>query len=59
VYDTNHTFAVSNIATLSPRIFNETRGQFIYDDLYAPPNDQIGPAISGSTSRFSVAPCFS
>ena len=46
VYDTNHTFAVSNIATLSPRIFNETRGQFIYDDLYAPPNDQIGPAVT-------------
>jgi hypothetical protein len=46
VYDTNHTFAVSNIATLSPRIFNETRGQFIYDDLYAPPNDHIGPAVT-------------
>lgn len=46
VYDTNHTFAVSNIATLSSRIFNETRGQFIYDDLYAPPNDQIGPAVT-------------
>ena len=46
VYDTNHTFALSNIATLSPRIFNETRGQFIYDDLYAPPNDQIGPAVT-------------
>lgn len=46
VFDTNHTFAVSNIATLSPRIFNETRGQFIYDDLSAPPNDQIGPAVT-------------
>ena len=46
VYDTNHTFAVSNIATLSPRTFNETRGQFIYDNLYAPPNDQIGPAVT-------------
>ncbi len=46
VYDTNHTFAISNIATLSPRIFNETRGQFIYDNLYAPPNDQIGPAVT-------------
>ena len=46
VYDTNHTFAVSNIATLSPRIFNETRGQFIYDDLYAPPNDPVGPAVT-------------
>ncbi len=46
VYDTNHTFAVSNIATLSSRTFNETRGQFIYDNLYAPPNDQIGPVVT-------------
>jgi hypothetical protein len=46
VYDTNHTFAVSNIAALTPRIYNETRGQFIYDDLNAPPNDQIGPAVT-------------
>jgi Carboxypeptidase regulatory-like domain/TonB dependent receptor len=49
VYDTDHAVAASNIATLSPRTFNETRGQFIYDSLNAPPNDQIGPvvAISG------------
>ena len=49
VFDTNNTIAISNIATLSPRTFNETRGQFIYDSLNAPPNDQIGPvvAISG------------
>jgi hypothetical protein len=49
VFDTNNTIAVSNIATLSPRTFNETRGQFIYDSLNAPPNDQVGPvvAISG------------
>ena len=46
VYDTNHTVAVSNIATLSARTFNETRGQFIYDNLYAPPNDQIGPVVT-------------
>jgi Carboxypeptidase regulatory-like domain/TonB dependent receptor len=46
VYDTNHTVAVSNIATLSARTFNETRGQFSYDDLSAPPNDQIGPAVT-------------
>jgi Carboxypeptidase regulatory-like domain/TonB dependent receptor len=46
VFDTNHTFAVSNVATLSPQIFNETRGQFSYDDLTAPPNDQIGPAVT-------------
>ena len=46
VYDTNHTIAMSNVATLSPRTFNETRGQFLYDDLYAPPNDQVGPVIT-------------
>ncbi|MEO6922908.1 MAG: TonB-dependent receptor, partial [Bryocella sp.] len=46
VYDTNHTIAVSNIATLTPHLYNETRGQFIYDNLYAPPNDQIGPAVT-------------
>ena len=46
VYDTNHTVAISNIATLSSHISNETRGQFSYDDLNAPPNDQIGPAVT-------------
>jgi hypothetical protein len=46
VYDINHTVAASNIATISPRTFNETRGQFSYDDLNAPPNDLIGPAVT-------------
>ncbi len=46
VYDTNHTVAVSNVATLSPQTFNETRAQFSYDDLIAPPNDQVGPAVT-------------
>ncbi len=46
VFDTNNTIAVSNIATLSPRTFNETRGQFVYDSLSAPPNDKIGPAVT-------------
>jgi hypothetical protein len=46
VYDTNHTVALSNIATLFTHTFNETRGQFSYDDLTAPPNDQIGPAVT-------------
>ena len=46
VYDTNNAIAVSNIATLSPRTFNETRGQFVYDSLSAPPNDPIGPAVT-------------
>jgi len=48
VYDTNHTVAVGNVATLSTRTFNETRAQFSYDDLTAPPNDQIGPAVTVS-----------
>ncbi len=46
VYDTNQTVAISNIATLSPNTFNETRGQFSYDNLTAPPNDQVGPAVT-------------
>ena len=46
VFDTNHTVALSNIATLSAHTFNETRGQFSYDDLNAPPNDQVGPAVT-------------
>jgi hypothetical protein len=33
---------------VSPRTFNETRAQFSYDDLTAPPNDQIGPAVTVS-----------
>ena len=46
VYDTDQAIAASNVATLSARTFNETRAQFIYDDLTTPPNDQIGPAVT-------------
>lgn len=60
VQDTNHTVAISNVATLSPRTFNETRGQFTYDSLQAPPNTQDSPAvvISGVATfgRFSSSP---
>ncbi len=60
VRDTNHTVAISNVATLSPRIFNETRGQFTYDSLDAPSNTQNSPAvvISGVATfgRFSSSP---
>ena len=60
VYDTNHTIAVSNIATLTPRTFNETRGQFIYDNLNAPDNDQLGPAVTisgvATFGRFTGSP---
>jgi hypothetical protein len=59
VRDTNHTVAVSNIATISPRTFNETRGQFTYDSLDAPPNTQSSAiTISGVATfgRFSSSP---
>ncbi len=60
VQDVNHTVALSNIATLSPRTFNETRFQFTYDNLNAPPNDEIGPTVTisgvASFGRFSSSP---
>ena len=42
----DHTIAVSNIYTLSPRTVNETRGQYTYSDLLALPTDLAGPAVS-------------
>jgi hypothetical protein len=60
VRDENHTIAVSNVATLSPRTFNETRGQFTYDSLQAPSNTQNSPAITisgvATFGRFSSSP---
>jgi len=44
--DGDQSIAVSNIATLSPRLVNETRGQYWHSDLKAPPSDLIGPAVS-------------
>ncbi|MCU1324288.1 MAG: hypothetical protein JWM43_3937 [Acidobacteriaceae bacterium] len=44
--DLDQTVAVSNIATLTPRTINETRGQFTNSDLNAPANDSTGPAVS-------------
>jgi hypothetical protein len=44
--DTDQTVAMSNIATLSAHMVNETRGQFTNSDLKAPPSDPIGPAVS-------------
>jgi len=44
--DTDQTIAVSNIATLSSRLVNETRGQFTHSNLKALPSDSIGPAVS-------------
>jgi len=44
--NTDQTVAVSNIAILSPRLVNETRGQFTASSLKAPPSDPLGPAVS-------------
>jgi Carboxypeptidase regulatory-like domain/TonB dependent receptor len=44
--NTDQTIAVSNLATFSSRLVNETRGQFTYSNLNAPPSDPIGPAVS-------------
>jgi carboxypeptidase family protein len=44
--NTDQTIAASNIATLSPRLVNETRAQFTRSILNAPPSDPIGPAVS-------------
>ena len=44
--NTDQTVAASNIATLSPRVVNETRAQFTHSSLQALPSDPIGPAVS-------------
>ena len=44
--DTDQTVAMSNVATLSPRTVNETRGQFTRSSLAALPTDPVGPAVS-------------
>ena len=44
--DTDQTIVMSNIATLSSRMVNETRGQFTNSNLQAPPSDPVGPAVS-------------
>jgi Carboxypeptidase regulatory-like domain len=46
LFDTDQTIAASNIVTVSPRMVNETRGQFTNSNLAAPPSDLIGPAVS-------------
>ena len=57
--DTDHSIALSNIATLSSKFVNETRGQFTYSNLKAPPTDSIGPAvsISGVATRHARFSC--
>jgi Carboxypeptidase regulatory-like domain/TonB dependent receptor len=46
LYDTDQVLAFSNIATVSPHLVNETRGQFWNSNLKAPPSDPVGPAVS-------------
>ncbi len=38
--------SLSNTMTLSPKTVNETRAQFAYGNLQAPPTDAVGPAVS-------------
>ena len=42
----DQTIAFSNTLTLSPRTVNETRAQFAYSDLLAPPTDPVGPSVN-------------
>jgi hypothetical protein len=42
----DQTIAFANTLTLSPTTVNETRAQFAYGDLLAPPTDPVGPAVS-------------
>ncbi len=42
----DQTIAFSNTLSLSSRTVNETRAQFTYGDLQAPPTDPVGPAVS-------------
>ena len=44
--DVDQSIAFTNTSVLSSRILNETRAQFVYGDLKAPPTDPIGPAVS-------------
>jgi Carboxypeptidase regulatory-like domain len=46
LHDNDQSVAASNIWTISPNLVNETRGQYWYSSLTAPPSDQIGPAVS-------------
>ena len=60
VQDVNHTVALSNVVALSQNVFNETRAEFTYDDLNAPPNDTVGPAVTiagvAFFGRYSTSP---
>jgi len=42
----DHSLAFGNTWAISSRTVNETRAQFTYGDLKAPPTDPVGPAVS-------------
>ena len=42
----DHSVAFAKTWTMSSKTVNETRAQFAYGDLNAPPTDPIGPAVS-------------
>jgi hypothetical protein len=42
----DHAVGFSNTLVLSPRTVNETRAQYTFSDLKAPPTDPVGPAVS-------------
>jgi hypothetical protein len=56
----DHTVALGNTRTLSPRTVNEARAQIAYSDFKAQPSDPIGPSVSiagvASFGRLSNSP---
>jgi outer membrane receptor protein involved in Fe transport len=54
--NTDQTFEVSNVSTLSSRTINEARFQFTHSILNAPINDAVGPAVSiAGVANFGTA----
>lgn len=44
--DRDQTITAGNVTTLSPRVLNEARFQFMRSRLSAPVNDEVGPAVN-------------
>ena len=44
--DIDHSLAIGNTWSMSPKTVNETRFQFFYGNLEAPPSDPVGPAVT-------------
>jgi hypothetical protein len=42
----DHALVAGSTWTISPTTVNETRAQFVYSDLAAPPVDPVGPAVT-------------